>query len=458
MNLIKSMISNSDWPKTTLTFLACSILFIWCIPNTIALRNALLFFGAINSIYLLISFRKQFDTPSRNYVPLALLGCLYLWAVVHYEFFSLEPQLELKELQSIWLRAFAGSLIAVAIPLCVIGNRHRSNFFSFFIFSTPIINIFLYICACITSGHLITPQEYVGGFAFKKIETVFFGSMATTIAAANLLSALAKKENSQLSRNSGVMYWIFGIAICFISALVSNTKNGILIGLFIAMTAGGYLLFGAIRNKSNRKLGITLALGLIIFSLGAWNIHDRFSSGGWNTLIADIKAGLDTETNREWNMQNSGKFLPLNELGEKVSGSTYMRVAWAKVGVGLIKEFPLGYGSINSSYDGLTNLSGIDPGKHGQTHSGWVDFGLAYGIPGLLLLAGALACILLLAPLNPHFWVMQAFFIALTFFPLALIAEIIWKQYFEATLFFATYAAALLLGRYPMGNMASSKR
>jgi hypothetical protein len=41
-------------------------------------------------------------------------------------------------------------------------------------------------------------------------------------------------------------------------------------------------------------------------------------------------------------MENSGKFLPLNDLGEKVSGSTYMRVAWAKVGIGLIKEFPLG--------------------------------------------------------------------------------------------------------------------
>jgi hypothetical protein len=71
-----------------------------------------------------------------------------------------------------------------------------------------------------------------------------------------------------------------------------------LIELFIALTTGGYLLFGAIRNKSNRKLGATLAFGLIIISLGAWKVHDRFSSGGWDTFVADIKAGLDTEKNR----------------------------------------------------------------------------------------------------------------------------------------------------------------
>jgi hypothetical protein len=69
-----------------------------------------------------------------------------------------------------------------------------------------------------------------------------------------------------------------------------------------------------------------------------------------------------------------------------------------------------------------------------------------------------LACILFLAPLNSHFWGVQAFFIALTFFPLALIAEIIWKQYFEVTLFFVTYVVSLLLGRNPKGNLALSKR
>ena len=458
MNSLIKFFDRVDWPKNTLTFLICSILFIWCIPNTIALRNSLLLLGGINASYLIVLYRYQFGVFNKKYLPLVLLGCLYLWAFLHYTFFSYNPTLELSELRSIWLRALAGSLIAVALPFCLIGNQRRSDIFFIFLFSTPTINIFLYLCACITSGYVITPQEYVGGFIFKKIETVFFGSIATAIAAANLITIFTQKNRSQSSETLNASLWLFGIVICFISAVLSNTKNGILIGLFVAFFAGGYLLFCEIKSRSNHKAGAILALGLILFSLAAWKVHDHFSTGGWRTLVADIKAGLDTENNREWNMENSGKFLPFNELGEKVSGSTYMRVAWAKVGIGLIKEYPMGYGSVNSSYDGLTNLSGIDPGKHGQTHSGLVDFGLAYGIPGLFLLASALVCMLFLIPVNPSSWALQTLFIALTFFPLGLIAEIAWKQYFEASLFFVGYAAALLIIGGNSNGVGSPKR
>lgn len=46
------------WPKRLLTFIACAILFIWVITNTIALRNGLLVIGAITAIYIIISERQ----------------------------------------------------------------------------------------------------------------------------------------------------------------------------------------------------------------------------------------------------------------------------------------------------------------------------------------------------------------------------------------------------------------
>jgi hypothetical protein len=208
---------------------------------------------------------------------------------------------------------------------------------------------------------------------------------------------------------------------------------------------------GALKRKSNRKAGVFLAVGLLVFSLGAWKIHAHFSTGGWETLVSDVKTAIDVENQSAWKTNNPEYILPLNDQGQKVSGSTYMRVAWAFVGMQLIGRHPLGYGSINSSYHGLLELEGIDPGKHGQTHSGWVDFGLAYGIPGLVFLMGALFGTIYLSskidPING----LQAFFIAITFIPLSLIAETAWKQYFEATLFFATYSSSLLI-------IASSQR
>lgn len=448
MNFSAICTHKSEWPKSTLTFLVCFILFIWCIPNTIALRNSILLVGAINAGYLIYAYRHLFGVVSKNTLPLVLLSGLYIWAILHYQFFSFNEALELKELQSIWLRSLSGSLMALVLPICLVKSRRRAFFFFLFLFSTPIINIFLYFGACITTGYMITPQEYVAGFAFKKIETVFFGSIAMAIASANLLSLFSRKNDIKSRDVLIAVYWVLGIIICFISAVISNTKNGILMGLFIMLFSGGYFFLGLIRRNSYRMTGAVLTLGLIIFSVGTWKIHDEFSTGGWYSLVADVKTAIDVDRHLEWKTDNAGKVLPLNENGEVVSASTYMRVAWAVIGIRLIEKYPMGYGSINSSYDGLLGYESIDPGKHGQTHSGWVDFGLAYGIPGLLLLMGALICVLFLTPPNPPFWALQAFYIAATFFPLALIAEITWKQYFEASLFFLTYAAAIIL----MGN------
>ena len=431
--------------KSSLVAVVCAILFIWVIPNTIALRNVLLAIGAIVAIYIIFSGRQLFSSFSNKWLPLLALILLYCWALMHYQFFSLDRTLELSELKSIWIRSLAGSLIALALPICFYGNWRLRNYFFLFLFSTPIINIALYFLACFSSGYVITPQEYVVDFAFKKIETVFFGSLASSVAAANLAYIFSDSSDVQSTKISRALIWVLGIALCFVSAVISNTKNGILIPLFIVFLLGAYLLVVILKKRSNRRAGTFLLIGLIVFSLGAWRIQSHFSTGGWETLVSDVKTAIDVENQSAWRTGNPEYILPLNDQGKKVSGSTYMRVAWAVVGMRMIGRHPFGYGSIGGSYHGLLEMEKIDPGKHGQTHSGWVDFGLAYGIPGLVFLVGAFLAAIYLSPRADSLSGLQTFFIAATFLPLSLIAETAWKQYFEATLFFATYTAALLI-------------
>lgn len=433
--------------KRLLTFIACGILFIWVIPNTIALRNGLLVIGALVAIYIVFSEHQIWTYFGKKWFPLLALVSLYCWVLIHFQFFSLDRALEFSELKSLWLRSLAGSLIALALPICFYRNQRLQKYFFLFLFSTPVINITLYLFACFSSRQVITPQEYVVGFPFKKIETVFFGSLAAAVAAANLAYIFSEKNLEKLAKISRVLIWVLGIVICFVSAVISNTKNGILIPLFVVVLLGVYLLVVVLKKRSNRRARVFLAIGLLVFSLGAWKIHSHFSTGGWDALIADAKIAVDVENHLEWKTDNAGKVLPVNEHGDIVSGSTYLRIAWAVVGVQLIDRHPLGYGSINSSFHGLLELEGIDPGKHGQTHSGWVDFGLAYGVPGLILLAGTFLAAVFLSSKAGSLTGLQTFFIAATFLPLSLIAETTWKQYFEATLFFATYAATLLIIR-----------
>ena len=437
------------WHKfllANLTYIACIVLFIWAIPNTIALRNILLLAGSIISVFIILFNHHLWVQSQKKWYPLLALLLLYLWALVHYEFFSLNPELEFSELKSIWIRALAGSLIALALPICFKEDRDLRGYFFLFLFSTPIINVVLYIYACIISGDILTPQDYIVGFYFKKIETVFFGSLAGAVAAANLaLIFSAHLQNLTSKINLKIFFWVAGLFLCFLSSVLSNTKNGIIILLFIVFLLGLYLLLRGIKKRSNTKSSITLVIGLILFSIVALRTHTHFSTGGWNNLIADMKIAVNIDDYLKWKVEQHDSPLPINEYGSVVSGSTYMRVAWAMVGIRLIESHPLGYGSINASYNGLLNLKGTDLGQHGQTHSGWVDFGLAYGVPGLTLLLAALIMGAVLSRSVNLLDRLQITFILSTFIPLCLIAETTWKQYFEATLFFITYACALLV-------------
>ena len=121
------------------------------------------------------------------------------------------------------------------------------------------------------------------------------------------------------------------------------------------------------------------------------------------------------------------------------------------VGVRLIGQYPFGYGSINESFVGLMDEEKIRHGHMGQTHSGWIDCGLAFGVPGLILVFTSLLLTIAFglsarSPLN-----LLAVMICVTLIPFSAIAEMSWKQYFESMLFFISLAATLIAAK---GEMA----
>jgi O-antigen ligase len=80
----------------------------------------------------------------------------------------------------------------------------------------------------------------------------------------------------------------------------------------------------------------------------------------------------------------------------------------------------------------------------GQVHSGWVDFGLAFGLPGLCLIFFALIFILYFGATDKSELSLNALMICLMIIPFGFIAEISYKQYFEATIFFIALASTLV--------------
>lgn len=418
------------------------LLCIWVIPNTIALRHLLLIIGCLSAIGLIRYNSSQFKITNARILPLASIFGLFGWVLIHYAFFSLNPQLELSEIKGLWLRSMLGAIAAIGLGIAIFKYARLRLYFYAALFSTPLINVLAYCWASYLNHDLVKPNDFVF-FLFAKIETAYFGAIAGAIATGNLIHLITGKVNKD--KVLQIFCWLIGLALILVSALVSSTKNGVAIALGLCAFLVVVVVINSIFRKGGSKLLSGFVVATIIFlSFGIWEGHKSLAYRGWDTVIQDAALGFDIDTNKQWQSNEGTVPMPLNSLGKPAAINTYTRFAYAAVGVRLIKQYPMGYGSINRSFEGLQNLAQIPHQHDRQAHSGWIDFGLAFGIPGLLLMFASLLSIILFGIKSQASIALPWVIVCLAFIPFGLIAEISYKQYFEATIFFLTLGSTVI--------------
>lgn len=108
--LIKKAVS--QW---VVIFSFASLLFIWPVLGTIALRYLLLIAGAIASVYLIVDHSKNLKLNFAG--PLLPVFGLFVWILAHFLIFSSDHDAQLRELTGFWLRCFLSSIIGVGLGL-----------------------------------------------------------------------------------------------------------------------------------------------------------------------------------------------------------------------------------------------------------------------------------------------------------------------------------------------------
>ncbi len=414
---------------------------LWVIPGTIALRQILLALTLIPSLFLLRGYLRFLTFHKAQLIPTLLLLCLLIWVVMHLIFFSYDFELELKQFTSLWLRAIVGIIIGFSLGFALRINSRRKILFFIALFATSLINLAIYTYQSYIQGVWIAPNSFVTAYYFNKIEAAYFGGIAIAISAAQILLTLKQK----LTLRSWVVlfFWGVGIVLALLSSLVSSSKNGVAIGIYLCLMLMLGVSYQLIFFKINRlKLAVVLFLifGFIVVIL---NSHKSTASQGWDTLFQDVHIAVQVDKYPQWK-SHIGLTLPLNSSGKTVALNTYERFAWATVGVTLIAKYPLGYGLVNNSFKKILDLDGVDHVVPGQVHSGWIDFGLAYGIPGILLLFSCLLALLVLGLRAKDEFCFMSTWLALMLIPFCLIAEMSYKQYFESMLFFVALGCSWL--------------
>jgi hypothetical protein len=439
---IKQTQNDRVWAYTTMAAVF-ALLFIWVVPNTIALRHVLLVIAFISSAMVIRANAELLVRVKTTIFPLAVLSLLFIWVGIHYVFFSLNPELELKEISSLWVRTSLGFVAAIGLGISLRKYPELMKFFYIAVFLTPILNVGSYFYASYLKGVFLPPGAIVF-FLFAKIETAYFGAIAGAVAVGNLIQLLTNKTPNENKKY--IFLFSAGLILVMASSILSSTKNGVAIQVFLYLFLAIALVGSYIASRQFFNMKNLAIIGFILLTLGlAANFHKNTASTGWNSIFADVAVAIDIDQHTQWQKREGSVAVPLNHLGKPVARNTYYRTAYASAGIRLIGMYPLGYGSINQSFVGMQKHAGIQSEHLGQIHSGWIDFGLAFGVPGLAIVFLTLLSTIYLGLRSRLQTNLIPVVICITLFPFCLIAEVGYKQYFESLIFFIALSASLVV-------------
>jgi hypothetical protein len=193
---------------------------------------------------------------------------------------------------------------------------------------------------------------------------------------------------------------------------------------------------------------------VLITSLTLFWQYDQKYERKLGNLVGDIQIAAQIEKHPNWKRDPAyqGPYTPNDSKGRPVNGSTYERTAWFLKGSELLRDNPWGAGFSHLAFRHFM-LKENPNLPLTATHSGWLDFALGLGLPGLFLTwlamglvvwrsAGAvsqkvvngptaLTALWILGGMWVLWWpteVSEREFIEYLFFVIALLATAIWPQ------------------------------
>ena len=426
---------------------------IWVLPGTIRLRNICLIAGALISLCTIYQARRLF--LSQRALPIWCILALFAWVSLHLLFLSHNPALQYAEWTSIWKHSAIGCIFALGLGISL-GDMMSNAKKTGAVFSRSSFAIF-YLGLLLPSliyGFKWILGHHAGqwGLEVMGVLGVYadlnFAYVAKTAYVAFCLPAFAAALGLLLYNFRTHHLFSLGSLVCLLTIfLVSwvfdseNIKNGVAYSMGLVLIAAS-----ALKGRAVIKLTLMALFMACSFAFLAFHIQHNPS---WRSFSADAKLALQTDQYAQWKY-NGQQGYPINELGATVSITNYERTAWAKEGIKLIIENPLGYCLVERSFGHLAKEKWPDSLLH-QSHSGWIDLTLGIGIPGLLLILSALVMTLYWLArcqgggesVGPNLYVIALQWILLSLLLMWCTTEISQKVYLDSLLFWIVLGAAL---------------
>jgi hypothetical protein len=349
------------------------------LPHTGALRSLLLLFGCANALLLW----RRYAPPWRAVAGGAegwLLAALTAWLLLQSALLAPAPGPALSALAADWGKALLGAAMGAAVALAARRAGTPPTLLPTAVFCGFFVHVLLTIgyqaWLLARTGQTLPGESPLGNYGY--VSPLVNGAFA-------MLLADAAQRLCGLRRLLPLAHG--GLVAALLATLVANALLAAKAGLVLtlALTAAALLAVAAQRPSWRRRILLGL-LALLIVTVAAINFAPQSRWAGAMQAIAD---GLDTHGNHAW-LDATLQTYAGTAIGS--DPSFYLRTAWAKVAVAGIAAHPLGLGFGADAF-GREVLASYGVGGFISSHSGWLDFALANGLPGLALLlalAGAL--------------------------------------------------------------------
>ncbi len=393
-----------------LILISSVLLGIWAVKGTIALRNILLVCGTLLSIfYIFQEWRAGALKEQLSFwrsLPFCLIGLIFIWVITHYFLFSIDPANQLHELKSTWFRVSLAVILGFATGLALRKYPLAIYLLWIAILASFIVVFIQYIPKAIAKQSLFAPDVF--GYIFHvKINAVLMGLLCLAGLGGTLFdyflnqrTKLAQTVAQKQLKRVDIIFFVLAtsviVTLLYSFVFIFDTKNGV-IGSVLLLISWLFIwmkhFIFEFKNKANSWIQLwrsLLMISCLIIVVGVLLSQHSKVNHGWQSIIEDIKIGIQIDRYPHW--KNLGQMgYPKNTLNLPVAANTYERVAWATAGLREIFSNPLGAGVLTAPYSALTNptlYSVMSQERIGilSTHSAWIEFGLAFGLPFLALI------------------------------------------------------------------------
>lgn len=442
------------------------LLIVWPLPDTIAARNICLYLGATAGALWILLVR-----PSANIhvlLPSLLLMGVPGWLWIHYFSFPVDLAAQWYDLTGTWLRVILGLIMATTMGFMIFASPKKI----YWIFGA------LSILSLLTFGQYLIEvsradswiiADFKGPYKYKSA-VVYFIMWPCLWAFSLMHLAFIKAADARSPKKLLAYFGVLLATICFVDFIAARALNGVLIsgamGLVLITVFARHFFSTFVINKKT-QLVFFGSITIVIFATFStfWHYDQKYEQKLSN-LVGDIIVAVQIDSTTIWQRDSryQGPNTPNDSSGRAVNGSTYERAAWFVKGLRVLKENPLGAGYSHLAFKHFMQIE--NPyAMLTKTHSGWLDFALGVGLPGLLLSWAALACAILGAlkckdsseDMNiaiPTLWILIGMW--LLWWPAEISEREFIEQFFFMVAFLGTVTGLILLSQKFSGKYTTS--